>query len=643
MGQSTSISGSITENSSQNASTTPTTSSGIGYKLESFTKSELIELFYKTSVFSLGPIEMKSLLTRLNCTSLENQPITVSDMAGLFELPNLDSSTSQYGESLKLLFKSFRIFGKFPFIQDSISITEQPLTTNGLINSIYFHSGRYSSTIPNYDYLKLIFISLVIASKEDNVESTEKNPSQKPFVSETLLDDEEQYVVEVGKESPNLVNWQSFNCIKRFDDLDVQSLKLPSETLVTIITLFLILSVIDRKNYTESICLELPNWSQYEVYAKSLVKFIDLNLSSSISFDQFKLGIMNGFPNFLENGFKMLFTRLLIGGEVTSKTPKATSQQEEEERGEVDQKKNINNKHLKKFPKFIESRLINKSSLSLFNAIFEISGIQITKQNLIKLYSGSEAGFSIRSLESKIFKWQAPTIFLVSGKRLKNKTLTSNKRYQQFSEEYPRFFRNLKDSKRDWQLDNDQITYAVIINQPWKSSNKNNFGDEKCTIVSISPRYDIYTSVPSSIHMGRSIYFNNLGLGLGFGNDQPINKNGIKKYLPGDTSLTIEANLEFATFRHISTPTSNTTRYFQKSKQAQIHHEDFEDRFMITDLEVWGIGSTKELEEQQKQWDWENKQAEARQSVNLKNMGEERAFLEMVGLVGNHGGSGGSV
>ena len=32
---------------------------------------------------------------------------------------------------------------------------------------------------------------------------------------------------------------------------------------------------------------------------------------------------------------------------------------------------------------------------------------------------------------------------------------------------------------------------------------------------------------------------------------------------------------------------------------------------MITYLEVWGIGSTKELEEQRKQWEWEEKQAQA--------------------------------
>jgi hypothetical protein len=100
--------------------------------------------------------------------------------------------------------------------------------------------------------------------------------------------------------------------------------------------------------------------------------------------------------------------------------------------------------------------------------------------------------------------------------------------------------------------------------------------------------------------------------------------------------------LEYAVFRHISSQAGSGTTSFSTGVQPEISGHDYEDRFLITDLEVWGVGSSKELEEQKKQWDWEKKQAEARQSVNLRSMGEDKALLEMVGLVGNHG-SGGSV
>ncbi|KAM9923335.1 hypothetical protein OXX80_011582 [Metschnikowia pulcherrima] len=131
-------------------------------------------------------------------------------------------------------------------------------------------------------------------------------------------------------------------------------------------------------------------------------------------------------------------------------------------------------------------------------------------------------------------------------------------------------------------------------------------------------------------------------MGIGFGNEQPVNKNNTRRHLPGSVSLTIEANLEFGIFRHIVNAGANTPRFFETSSQDTVRDQDYEDRFMITDLEVWGVGSTKELDEQRKQWEWEEKQAQARQGVNLRNLGEERAFLEMAGLVGNQG-SGGSV
>ena len=109
-------------------------------------------------------------------------------------------------------------------------------------------------------------------------------------------------------------------------------------------------------------------------------------------------------------------------------------------------------------------------------------------------------------------------------------------------------------------------------------------------------------------------------------------------------SLTIEANLEFAVFRHLVNLSSSNDKFFHNSQQSHISHEDYEDRFTISTIEVWGLlVSGKELEEQKKQWEWEEKQAEARQNVNIRNLGEERAFLEMAGLVGNHGAAGGSM
>lgn len=218
--------------------------------------------------------------------------------------------------------------------------------------------------------------------------------------------------------------------------------------------------------------------------------------------------------------------------------------------------------------------------------------------------------------------------------------MASNKRYLQFDLEFPRFFRSTEAKNKPWQADGDRITYAVYVNEPWRHLNKSNFGDSQTAIACLSPHFDIFASTPGSVTGGKLVYFNNLGMGLGVGNDQPVLKNHVRKYLPGNILLTIEANLEFSVFRHIISASSISPRYFQAGKLDLYGLEDYEDRFLITDLEVWGVGSTKELDEQRKQWEWEEKQAQARQGVNLRSLGEDRAFLEMAGLVGDHGQGG---
>ncbi|KAK7677404.1 hypothetical protein QCA50_019620 [Cerrena zonata] len=413
--------------------------------------------------------------------------------------------------------------------------------------------------------------------------------------------DLENYVIEVVQgakdeeyNTAHRIKWSTMNQVQSFDEVDVEELVINSHDLVQLFTFFLIIISVPKKKHSlmqqQVINSITKQWDSFEESAISLVRYIDVDLnignlkSSSVSYQDFKKGIDNSFDKLFQTGFNSMFKNGLFSSVQT---------ENDSDSGSSDPVKPFNN------------------------------------NNTYPQKKGSESGFSIRSLELKIFKWQAPTLFLVGGKRLKPKTIQNNKRYQQFIQEYPRYFRTSEESKRNWQNDNDYITYAVLVKQPWRASNKRNFGDENTVIISLSPRLDYYKSITNSLK-GELIYFNNLGLGLGFGNDQPINKNNIKKYLPGDVSLTVEANLEFAVFRHIANISSNASSYFQKSQQKQVSKEDFEDRFMITDLEVWGVGSTQELEEQRKQWEWEEKQAEARQSVNLNTMNEDRAFLEML-------------
>lgn len=580
------------------------------------TKAEVRKLWLSQSrKLVLTALAVRQLQAKLNITELEAQPIARADLCDLLRLPtSTEEHPVGYNIAVGLLVDMCKIMGYFPFVEEDLP---QTLTVDCLIVSMLFHSQLFKRILPQYDYLILLFICLSRSADAGTV----LHDLEKPRLDDASVAVE---FTETGK-----VQWQSLHCVEHYDDIDLHALHVRKSDLIHVVALLLAVSLATATkgeigtSFTEELANRIEIWHDFEHYASAMVRFIDMLTSEpTINLESFKLGVEGGFPRFFEAGFQEIFQGWCLPRSVDSAEGAASSCM------------------AKLLPKFAPSPLVSYPTFALFASILDKTGLRVTPQNAVQLYSGAESGFLIRSLELKIFKWQAPTIVLVSGKRLRRKTIASNKRYQQLTEKYPRFFRTSEEATKPWQRDSDRITYAVIVSQPWRVSNKKNFGDEMCTIISLAPHFDIYKSVNNPILRGELVYFNTLGMGIGFGNDQPINKRGVKKYMPGDTSLTIEANLEFAIFRHIVTPTSNSKRYFHKSRQMQLQHEDFEDRFMITNLEVWGVGSTKELEEQKRLWEWESKQAEARRSVNLKNTGEERAFLEMVGLVGNHGGGG---
>lgn len=622
--------------------------------LKQFTKDKILEYFNIQNHLQFRPVEIRAITSKLGAKNLkEKSGITIDDLAYLLPIirdEDIECLDENICYVLNILSNSFKVIGNFPFLQSEVP---PKLSIENLMKSALFHTGRCKKLLnADYDYLKLVFISLSDINKaylkeksssSSNSSNNEEDLSYNLDVKDFSSDDDESIL-------SRKISWSTFSVIQSFDDIDLDSIYIEGYDLMQLLTFFLILSSVPEMNHTrmqEHVSKNITRWSDFESYILSIMRYISLDINlkniktTKISYEDFKRGISNGLPAFFTNSWTKIFKNGFLSSvntAVVQNSNQASELREEAIDNEAPQSHKIT-------PKFVESKLINDASISVISMCLNNmkSNVSITTQNLIKLYSGSESGFSIRSLELKIFKWQAPTLLIVSGKRVKSKTMKHNNRYIQFNEMYPLYFRSLENPKKEWQDDNDRITYAVIINLPWKNSNKHNFGDENTMIFNLLPRLDFYKSVHNPVLDGKLVYFNNLGMGLGFGNNQPINKNTIKKLLPGDVSLTIESNLEFAIFRHISSPNSNAASYFQKSKQNEISLEDFEDRFMISDLEVWGIGSTKELQEQRKQWAWEEKQAEARQSVNLRGLGEERAFLEMVGLVGNNNSNGGSM
>ncbi|KAI3402681.2 RTC5 [Candida oxycetoniae] len=616
-------------------------------------KKQIADLFYTRSVLLLKPTEIAFIKSICNKTGEEqnNELVTIDDVCEFFFHgakfeqggSNGSGSKETFRQAVVTLMRAMKLIGQFPFLKaNEDNEFLDVLNLRELVISIIFLSGRYKKIWKGgYDFVKLWYIAL----------SWKASP-----ISSQTQDDEQQFVVDLIQPfeadddielKSRKVNWEAFEVVRTYNGVVVQDLKLNVKNLQGIVTLLLIEeSVLKQKHEIahEQFLQYLAMWKEYNTYSLCLLRYFDISLHATkksqeegedgneeegeegkeqhvITYDDFSTWISRLMSGFFETNLQTIIDRICSNSSTGNKNEKESAH-----------------------PKFSNSNMVTIPFLAYLSCILRgsTSSLKVTSQNIVKLYAGSESGFSIRSLETKIFKWQAPTLFVVSGRRIKQKTERTNRRYQQFNVSFPRYFLKSESALKPWQSENDRITYCVVVNQPWQHSNKKNFGDEKSLIVSVQPRADYFKSVHSNILKGQSIYFNTLGMGIGFGNSQPVNKTNNQRYYPGNVSLTIEANLEFAVFRHLGNSHTNATNYFQKSVQSKLEMENYEDRFAITDLEVWGIGSKKELDEQQRQWKWEQEQAEARQSVNLRSMGEERAFMEMVGLVGNHG-SGGSI
>jgi hypothetical protein len=613
--------------------------------LELFTKQQLTQLIYATAIVSFDVVDIKSLSSHLNVSAIDpQQTVCLEQLRDLFQFP----SQFEFAPLLQFL----KLVGSGPFFRQ---YDGDDLSLQLFIVAAWFLTGKSMKRIPNFNYTKLIFLALALStslpqlkeldtSKGDELQSTRDSELQDPIDVEKKsppVGDRSKDVYSIAVSEPtsehDSVNekatkliWSTFAPIVSFDNIEVTSLTLNGEVLSQFLTFMIIINYTRINSFNnDQLAVLLDNWNKIQPLTVSLLRYFNIDIDAktladlTISYAQFEYSVSNLFPTMFIDNFKYLFNNRVF----TFRVPGSE----------------INQDLVNKKTVFKESKLISNADMTMLSFMINnlTTSIELGQNNMVRLFSGSESGFSIRSIEQNIFKWRAPTIFFVSGKRLKSKTIAKNKRYHTFIEEYPRYFTSSETPLCEWQHSNDTIVYAVLVTEPWKNSNKRNFGDENSIIFSIHPRFDFYKSRRSDVLKGKLVYFNNSGFGIGFGNDQPMNKHNVRRYVPGNVSLTIEPNLEFAVFRHLTAASPNSNTYFQTSKQELVQSENFEDRFLINDVEVWGVGSTKQLEEQRKQWEWENKQAEARRSVNMRNISEDRAFLEMVGLVGNNqfGGS----
>lgn len=352
-----------------------------------------------------------------------------------------------------------------------------------------------------------------------------------------------------------------------------------------------------------------------------LSAFINVETTPGITFAQFRDVLPVSFP-YLFNGFNPLFERFLFSknldlskreGSMSTLGPLAAPA----------------------LPPLLQDKgqILNLGTLSQLS--FFINGDDLFRR-LRLLYSGADAGYSMGSFETKVFNWRAPTILLVSGTRLDNDEETRRGSEGVFYDSLPpQRFPNGSGPDRD------RLIFGVLLRQPWRVTHKECFGADDTLLFQLAPNHDVF---PASTMNKNYAAFTKPPAhhpGISFGSPPPPT-NTSSRHAPlrhlGPISLTLDSSFEFGVFNHDYASRGGA---FATSISRKF---DFQERFAVDDIEVWGCGGDEEAKIQRERWEWEAREAEARRRVNLGtgDVAADRALLEMAGLVGSNR-SGGSM
>ncbi|KAF2275070.1 restriction of telomere capping protein 5 [Westerdykella ornata] len=270
---------------------------------------------------------------------------------------------------------------------------------------------------------------------------------------------------------------------------------------------------------------------------------------------------------------------------------------------------------------------------------FFIKGSSLFRR-LRPLYNANKHGFSMGSFSKQVFHWDAPSILLVSGRLSPDSPSTAHERT--LSDLLPP--KRLPSSIPESLSSTTRLIFGAYIPLPWKQTHKSCFSDPSTLLFQLSPVHDVF---PASTLATDHVYFNKPPTnpaGIGFGTPIPRQSASYTHthniMHPGPVSLHLDDGLEFGVFTHHAEGGGS----FRASQLPGRRGRDWQDRFEVESLEVWGCGGEDVAEGQRREWAFQEREAEARRRVNLGTQDREadRELLRLAGLVGGEM-SGGSV
>ncbi|KAK3322070.1 TLD-domain-containing protein [Apodospora peruviana] len=543
-----------------------------------------------------------------------------------------------------ILFQMVSYIGAFPFLQDAPAV----LGLEQMVMVITIMTERYRRVLANdaADRRKLLFKSLAVHDRKLSAMDSDKGNTESVETDVTMAvhggtqplgfhidaagDDDEEDVGQEEDDELVLAAFDSLNYIDVFqhgNSPTIHSAMIPADNIRKLIMLLLLIAPLDSQ---ESLASHASRVSGSELESlrttaeSILAAFLNIETAPGIKFPRFNAVIQSSMP-FIFNGFTALFEHFLfsknldfhkhIGGQES--TPSLP-------------------------PQIIQPLLQDTGSIMNINVLCQLS-LFIPGDSLFRkvrlLYSGDDDGFSMGSFETKVFNWRAPTILLVSGIRL-----TDEPGHKSYGAEST-FLSTLPPKRfpHGSKGETERLTFGLYLGHHWKHTHRECFGGEDTLLFQLAPVHDVFRAstinkdyVSYTKHSGATSH---AGISVGCPPPQPTQAYRRSSTIAlGSTSLVLDSSFEFGCFTHDYTTRGGA---FQTSPARKF---DFQDRFEITSLEVWGCGGDDEAKQQAERWAWEAREAEARRKINLGtgDIQADRALLEMAGLIGTNR-SGGSM
>jgi hypothetical protein len=533
-----------------------------------------------------------------------------------------------------VLFQMVSYLGAFPFSQDAPAV----LGFEQMIMVVVIMTQRYQRVLKkgSQDRTKLLFRSLAIF---DRLALGEKRPEEKAkdeapadghdrttrshvagFAVDQATDDGD----EDDDDDIALAALEALDALVFTQgDLPIAHASIPSDNLRKLIMLLLLVAPIDAQEsvskYADRVVGEKLEGLR-RTADSVLAAFVNVETSPGVGIHQFNAVILNSLP-FLFNGFNPLFEHFLFSKNIDFTKRKDSS---------------VAAPPTHTIPSELDLPLLPDGGEILdVNVLSQLSFFlpsSLLFRRLRLLYSGGEAGFSMGSFESKVFKWRAPTILLVSGSRISEPPSGGQERA--FADTLPP--KRFPDSSKS-----SSVSFGVYLAHPWRQTFKDCIGDSETILFQLEPTHEVFRA--STINKDYVSFAKSptSHAGIGIGSPPPKAKPtaGLDSHVAlGAVSLYLDASFEFGVFTH------NYTAGGGAFHNSQTRRHNWQDRFEIESLEVWGCGGDEEAAEQRRQWAWEEREAEARRRVNMGtgDIEADRALLEMAGLVGANR-SGGSM